>query len=209
VLAERVIDARRGAVCLLAGLLLLSAASCRRSPTDNGGDGSPIVSRFQQNEEGWTQMGDGILHHFPTGGNPGSSGYILIVDRALGDNFYFVAPARFRGNRGDFFGRYLRFDLTWSETSASEYKHAPDIILVGGGITLHAQLPELPGTTWTSYAIPLDTRGDWVRADTNQAATALEILSVLGNLTSLRIRGEFRTGPEQGGLDNVEFGAEE
>jgi hypothetical protein len=41
-----------------------------------------------------------------------------------------------------------------------------------------------------------------------KAATAAQILSVPGNITQLRIRGEFRTGPEQGGLDNVQLGVE-
>jgi hypothetical protein len=209
VLAENASAVRRPAVLLLVGLLLFSAASCRRSPMDDGGDGTqPVTSRFLQNDEGWTAVGDGVLYYAPSGGNPSSTGYIFIIDRAEGDVFYFNAPSRFRGNKAGAFGRYLAFDLIWSETEASDYKDAPDVILAGAGMTLTAQLPGLPGTTWTHYDIALDPRGGWVHGDTGEAATAAQIQSVLGNISQLRIRGEFRTGPEQGGLDNVQLGVE-
>jgi hypothetical protein len=199
----------RPALLVVLGAVLLVGTSCRKSPTDNGGDGTqPVVSRFLANDEGWTAVGDGILYYAPAGGNPGTTGYIFIVDRAEGDNFYFNAPARFRGNKAGAFGRNLNFDLTWSETEASDYKDAPDIIITGAGITITTQLPEVPSTSWTRYSIPLDTRGGWARSDSGAAATATEILNVLGNITQFRIRGEFRSGPERGGLDNVELGAE-
>jgi hypothetical protein len=196
------------------GLVLVSTfvlfASCRRSdPTGPGADPSryPVDSRFLQNSEGWTARGDGILVYSPTGGNPGSTGYILIIDQTLGDTFYFAAPSKFLGDVSGAYGRLLTFDLVWSETSLSDYKDGDDVILEGGGNTIVASLPHVPATTWTSYTIPLSAGGGWVRQGTDQPATAAEIQSVLGSLQRFWIRGEFRSGPEQGGLDNVRLGA--
>jgi hypothetical protein len=200
---------RSAMVLVLAGVVAL--ASCRRNdPTGPGGNPNdyPVESRFLQNDEGWTAVGDGTMYYAPTGGNPSSTGHIFIIDLTQGDNFYFNAPSRFLGNVSGAYNRLLTFDLVWSETSASNYKDGDDVVLRGAGHTLVAMLPELPGTTWTSYAIPLGVGGGWVHQGTEQAATAAEIQAVLGSLQEFRIRGEFRSGAEQGGLDNVRFGAQ-
>jgi hypothetical protein len=196
---------------VLALSVVVVLASCRRSdPTGPGGnpENYPIESRFLQDAEGWTAGGDGIMYYSPTGGNPGSTGYVLIIDKALGDNFYFVAPSRFLGDVSGAYNRLLTFDLHWSETTASADKDGDDVVLRGGGHTLVAMLPDVPATTWTSYSIPLGVGGGWVHQGTTQPATAAEIQAALGSLQEFRIRGEFRSGPEQGGLDNVRFGAQ-
>jgi hypothetical protein len=167
-----------------------------------------VVSSFLQNEEGWTAAGDGILSYAPAGGNPPSTGYISIVDRVEGDNFYFQAPRKFHGNFSAAYGRRLEFDLAWSETAPSEPKAGDDIVLEGGGLAIISMLSNYPGMTWTSYSIPLNEAGGWLLRDTRQPATAAQIQSVLASVTRLRIRGEFREGPERGNLDNVRFGAE-
>lgn len=200
---------RSAVVLALAGVVVL--ASCRRTdPTGPGGNPAnyPVESSFAQDAEGWTAGGDGIMHYSPTGGNPGSTGYVFIIDQTLGDNFRFVAPSRFLGDVSGAYNRLLTFDLVWSETSTSAYKDGDDVVLRGGGHTLVAMLPHVPETTWTSYSIPLGVGGGWVHQGTDQLATAAEIQAVLLSLQEFRIRGEFRSGPEQGGLDNVRFGAQ-
>lgn len=199
---------RSAIVLVLAGVVAL--ASCRRNdPTGPGGNPGdyPVESRFLQGAEGWTAFGDGTLFYAPTGGNPGSTGHIFIIDLTLGDNFYFNAPSKFLGNVSGAYNRLLTFDLVWSETSESGNKAGDDVVLRGGGHTLVADLPEIPGTTWKPYSIPLGVAGGWYHRDTGLAATAGEIQAVLSSLQEFRIRGEFRLGPEQGGLDNVRFGA--
>lgn len=201
----------RGAVVflLLASITLL--ASCRKSDPAGpviGPDDLPIESRFLDNAEGWEARGDGILYYSPTGGNPGSTGYIFIIDQIRGDNFYFAAPSRYLGDASAAYGRRLTFDLVWSETNVSSHKQGDDVVIEGGGLTLVASLPSVPTTTWTSYSIPLDVGGGWVHQGTEQLASAAEIQSALGSMTRLWIRGEFRHGAEQGGLDNVMFGVE-
>jgi hypothetical protein len=124
-----------------------------------------------------------------------------------GRNFFFNAPSRFLGNMSGAYGRMLTFDLVWSETSLSDYKDGDDVVLRGAGHTLVAMLPEVPGTSWTSYSMPLSTAGGWVHQGTDRLATAAEIQAVRTSVQEFMIRGEFRSGPEQGGLDNVRFGA--
>jgi hypothetical protein len=203
------VGGRAAGVLLLAGAVVLLSSCRRNDPTGPGADPSryPVESRFLQNAEGWTAVGDGLLYYAPTGGNPGSTGHIFIIDRTLGDNFYFNAPSRFLGNMSGAYGRLLTFDLVWSETSLSDYKDGDDVVLRGAGHTLVAMLPSVPATTWTAYSIPLSPAGAWVHRGTGQPATAAEIQAVLTSLQEFRIRGEFRTGPERGGLDNVRFGA--
>ncbi len=58
-----------------------------------------------------------------------------------------------------------------------------------------------PKITWTSYPIKLDELNGWKKGNTK--VTKEDIQSVLENLSNLRIRGEFKAGPDQGGLGNV------
>ncbi|MBR9777779.1 MAG: hypothetical protein GYB55_23245 [Cytophagales bacterium] len=46
--------------------------------------------------------------------------------------------------------------------------------------------------------------GGWLTAD-NRLASKIEIEEVLSNITLLRIRGEFESGPDTGGLDQFEM----
>jgi hypothetical protein len=199
-----------GAIVLMLIGSMTVLASCRK-PDPTGPvipvEDLPIESLFLQNDEGWTAEGDGLLYYSPTAGNPPSTGYIFIIDQTKGATFYFAAPAKFLGDASAAHGRALTFDLVWSQTSAGSDKAGDDVIIEGAGLTLVAMLPEAPGLNWTSYSIPLSTSGGWVHQGTDLLASAAEIQAVLGSLERLWIRGEFRHGAEQGGLDNVRFGA--
>lgn len=81
------------------------------------------------------------------------------------------------------------------------------MLLVGKNIALGYELPKLPGTQWTTFRVPLDESAAWVNTVTGARATNAEIRSVLAALQELRIYGEFRSGSEQGFLDNVMLGA--
>ena len=62
----------------------------------------------------------------------------------------------------------------------------------------------LVGLLWVlseRYSVALDSSADWFVGNT--AAVQTEIATVLGSLTRLRIRGEYISGPDTGGLDNV------
>ncbi|MGB0384154.1 MAG: Ig-like domain-containing protein [Ardenticatenaceae bacterium] len=158
------------------------------------------ASTFDANNEGWTIAGGASGPSYsPTGGNP--DGYISASD-APGDYWYWQAPAKFLGDLSSAYKGKLSFDLRQSKTS--DQFDLEDIILVGGGLTLVYDTPVNPGTTWTSYTVPLDETAGWKKDTLNgSAATQAEMLAVLSSLTTLRIRGEYAGGADTGDLDNV------
>jgi uncharacterized repeat protein (TIGR02543 family) len=158
-------------------------------------------STFDGDTDGWTTTGDGSASSFvSSGGNP--AGYVSSTDQAQGLDWYWRAPAKFLGNMAAAYQGTLQFDLKQSAVD-SQY-NLDDVVLVGGGYTLAYDTPNNPATTWTHYSIPLNETAGWkLNSITGPAASQAQILAVLGALTDLRIRGEFRNGADTGGLDNV------
>jgi len=181
---------------------------------DGGGSGSlplvavPVVSTFEDDEEGWTVSGNG--NRYPTwheaGGHP--DGYIAIEDDIGKDTlWYWEAPPKFLGNLSASYGRTLSFDLLVSKIFSQ--RDADDIVLVGGGITLTYDTARNPGQAWTSYSVTLDETDDWFNATSGAPATGEHIRTVLADLQQLQIRGEFKASlTEIGSLDNVVLGGE-
>ncbi len=186
-------------------LLLTTRDSAAMAPAPQTTMGV-IGSTFATSHEGWQVVGDAqdgasIPDWHSTGGNPG--GFIAAEDDVVGGTWYWQAPAHFLGNRLAAYDTDLTFDLRQSETD-SQFD-AADVILSGNGITLEFDTTQNPGTTWTSYRVPLQEQGGWTVRATGMAPTVSEMQSVLGNLTTLWIRGEFRDGSDTGGLDTVQL----
>jgi len=165
-------------------------------------DPIPVVSSdFEINAEDWSLDGDGEgPFHNATGGNPG--GYIFCIDQVQSASWYFLAPNKFLGNISDAYGQSLIFDLRQSFLD-NQINSSDDISLTSDTLTLHFNLVHNPQTVWTRYSIPLKEGRLWINANTGNPATQTEMQMVLSNLTELRIRGEYRTGPDTGDLDNV------
>jgi hypothetical protein len=177
-------------------------------------------SAFEGDVDGWTVSGDaqgkGVTPDYNgTGGNPG--GLISAKDDVAGGTFYFVAPAKYYGDRSASYAKRISFDL--KTTKISKPFVAYGVMLSGGGTTIIAMLPfdPTPAETWRSYAYALDPSGGWrvvsstgINPEVNfanaQVASEQDIRKVLGALTLWRIRGEFNSGSERGSLDNVRFG---
>ena len=77
-----------------------------------------------------------------------------------------------------------------------------DVIIVGPAGRLSFRFGTSPGTGWTPFSVKLTAAAGW-RWNWNARATQEQIHSVLANPTSLEIRGEYYTGPDEGALDNV------
>ncbi len=169
----------------------------------------PTHSGFDTGDDGWSIVGDAQAKtakpdYQGTGGNP--DGLISARDDVAGGVWYFQAPAKYLGDHSGNVGKVLRYDL--KITKITEPFSAPDVVLVGAGTTIVYDTSPDPGEDWTSYAVPLTSAG-W-KFD-NLAGAAVDDATfdrVLGELTVLRIRGEFNTGPDTGALDNVHFGAD-
>jgi len=193
------IRGRRSALMVLAVLTCLTCLSTGRPAA-----AEPVVisSTFDTGVDGWTVYGDGSGPTWvSTGGVEG--GYISSTDQGQGVYWYVRAPAKFLGNKSTAYGQDLTFQLKQSATD-SQGASQPDVVLIGGGLTLVYDAPANPGTSWTPYTVRLDESGGWVKSSLGgTAATASEVQNVLENLTEIRIRGEFRSGADTGGLDSV------
>lgn len=179
------------------GLLLALLIGCYRftlTPLDPPGSNS-----FDDGDQGWRVSVGGVGSFSATGGYPG--GYMAGTDNfdPVQTYWYFIAPAPFIDEVRKGYGKTLRFDLIQSGTDVQ--RNTDDIILRDGINTLTFDTAYNPNTTWTSYSIKLDELSGWKKG--KERATKADIQTVLSNLTDLRIRGEYRSGPDNGGLDNV------
>lgn len=131
-----------------------------------------------------------------SGGNPG--GYIFSDDEAVGETWYFRAPESVvtqlpAAERG-----VLRYSLKQSSIDAGFPED--DIVIVGPAGRLSYRFDHSPGTAWTDFSVRLSASAGW-RWNWKARATQDQIRSVLVAPTRLELRGEYRTGPDVGGLD--------
>lgn len=181
--------------CVLATMLIMASGAYASSVFAS--------SDFDVDADGWTVYGDAqgssvIPTYNPTGGNPG--GFISAKDDVAGGVWYWNAPSKFRGDISSAYGELLTFDLKQSLTDTQF--SSEDIVLVGSGLTIYYDTSYNPNTTWTAYSIGL-TEAGWKVSGSNAAVTQAQMISVLSSVTAMRIRGEYRTGADTGGLDNV------
>lgn len=152
-----------------------------------------LSSTFDSSAEGWIAVdptGDYTASWASSGGNPG--GYLRGVETdPLGDTGYFVAPASWLGNWSAYAGGTLSYDLKVFE--GTSYFNDVDVIISNGADSV----------SWSSNINPV---GDgWVpfQVQLTAANFGADLATVLSNVTSFRIRGEFIDGAEAEGLDNV------
>lgn len=181
---------------------LLACCSC--------GPAAYASSTFEGDNEGWTVSNNGEPSTPPTllseGGNP--AGHLCGKDEGDGDTWYFVAPLKFLGNASGALGKRLTFDL--KQGSIFNQVRGRDVVLNGGGLAVTWNFRFAPGLDWTPYSVRLDGTSSW-RMDepTGQGAAATEddLRTVLSDLRSVRIRGEFYDGLyDTACIDNVYLG---
>lgn len=168
----------------------------------SGAHAGVVLSSFDDSLEGWvkgpTSDPTSVLVHVSAGGNPG--GFARYTEGATGGIDYFEAPPAFHGNLAGFLGGTLSYDIR--TTATTNLTVNPDVVLVGGGLTLVRLVgnPTLSFTTLTADLAP----GGW-RVSTlgGSVATEAQLLQVLTNVSSFRIRSDYRSGAETISLDNV------
>jgi hypothetical protein len=160
-----------------------------------------VTHDFTTSAQGWLISGDTGLtapELNATGGHPG--GYISNVDEALGETWYFRAPDTVLKQLPEAEHGTLSYDL---EQSADEPGFVDDdVVIVGPAGRLSYRFRTSPGLVWQTFSVRLSAAAGW-RWNWNAPATQDQIRRVLANPTSLEIRGEYHTGPDVGGLDNV------
>ena len=160
-----------------------------------------VAHDFEGSTHGWLVSGDtGAVapQVHASDGHPG--GYISYADEALGETWYFRAPDSVLSALSAAEHGTLTYSLKQSADVVGIVED--DVVIVGPAGRLSFRFPTSPGTTWTPFSVTLAAGSGW-RWNWNRPASEEQIHSVLANPTSLEIRGEYHTGPDEGGLDTV------
>ncbi len=172
---------------------------------------TPIAKEtFDEGANGWLVVGDAqgdsnSPSHVDEGGNPGP--FMSAKDDAVGGIWYWAAPDSFLKTVSEAWEEkepsrsHLYFDLKQSDLS--EPFEAKDVILASEEKEIYFNHSSPPGLAWTSYSVPFRPDNEWLDADTDEPVEPEEFQAVLANLNKLWIRGEFRTGEDVGGIDNI------
>lgn len=165
-----------------------------------GTGGELVVCDFSSSPEGWQVAGDtgpGKLAFHASGGRSG--GYISYTDDAVGETWYFQAPAGVLKNLAAAEGGRLEYRL--KVDIADGAFPDDDVVIVGPAGRLSYRFDHSPGTDWTDFSVALAASANW-RWNWNARATQEQIHAVLSQPLRLEIRGEFRTGDDTGGMDD-------
>ena len=163
----------------------------------------PVTSTFDTGSELWGYHNDANgIHWAASTGNPG--GLIYASDLTHGTLWYFVAPAKFRGDHTAAYGLTVEYDL---KNNGIGSIIDDDIVLIGAGTWLAYRFVDNPGTAWKHYAAMLREDAGWVIEGTSTPPTTQQFLDVLSDVTAFRIRGEYISGSDTGYLDNVMLGS--
>jgi hypothetical protein len=184
--------------CRIAALVATLAALCTGCNRPQA-ERALVVHDFSSSAEGWQVAGDtgpaGPIFH-PTGGRSG--GYISNTDEAVGETWYFQAPAGVLTRLAAAEGGRLEYSLKQDSVDAGFPDD--DVVIVGEAGRLSYRFDYAPGTDWTDFSVQLFASANW-RWNWNARATEEQIRSVLGRPSRLEIRGEYRTGDDSGAMD--------
>lgn len=174
------------------------------------GASPPVASTFEGGVEGWTikdlncnnyaqVVGGGTVSHLAKGGDP--LGLIRSTDPS-GNCYTFDAPAGYLGNRVDFIGGWLRWSL---RSNVVDWPPGSVLILIGGGLTLVADVEHPPAGAWTRYAVPLAAASFRLNNAAGQPATPAQFANAMSSLVAIRISAELgsEAGEETVDLDSV------
>ena len=171
---------------------------------------SQTSSNFDTDDEGWIVKNNTTTTattYNPSGGNPG--GHVSVAPPTAGGSintsmgWYWEAPAKFFGDKDLSYGQLLKFDLIQSVAGVDN--GVSDIIMSSAAGSIHFTLPSKPGTSWTTYEIPLDITADWRwGSKTGLKARHYQIKRVLANITKIQIRCKYSSAAgHTTGIDNV------
>lgn len=171
-----------------------------------------VESRFLKDAEGWKIIGDaqgGSGGRIEASYSPDSgvqNGYIHAKDNATGGTWYFSAPKDYLGDKSEFYGATLNFNLFQKSAMNDQFENN-DVVFKNGEKKITYRFKNYPGKNWTVYNIPINAESDWIRGnfDSGETATQADIEDVLLNVTEFWIRGEYQSGKDEGSLDEVQI----
>ena len=183
----------------------LSVAALACDPAGAQAGRTLIRHDFTDSAQGWTVSGDtrptdAIFSR--TGGHPG--GCITGTDEALGETWYFLAPATVRQQLPNAVNGAISYSRKQSGAIVSLFDD--DIVIAGPAGRLSYRFPAAPGLEWTELTVRLAAAEGWTW-NWNQRATQAQIERILAAPALFQIRGEYVTGDDTGALDNFSLTA--
>lgn len=165
-----------------------------------------VFSNFNHSGENWSFFGDvKAFKQVDTGGVHG--GFLKAVDNLSGTTMFFTAPDEFEGEKAGFFGGSLSFYMKDNGLGLPDSGSRAVIIRGANENWIQYSLETTPGKDWTRYDLRLDETGVWFFNSNFIRATDAQIQSIMEDILSIEIRGEYIYGPETVGLDNVRLSA--
>ena len=175
-----------------------------------------ITSDFTSGTDGWQGIdvqgpaydlvtgGPYALELQAAGGNPGGRVGTTDTDSTL---FCFSAPPVFLGNRLGWYDGTLRYQMRFNSGNMSPGSPLhPDVILIGGGLTLVADAgldPASQTDTWVPFGVTLNEANWHLNTMGGLPPTTSQFQAALSNITSIYIRGDFFAELDRAWLDNV------
>lgn len=182
--------------------LAFACALCASASADIG-------SSFDTDAEGWGTFNDATGFTWDGGiGNP--SGAIRARDVGDGRIWYFAGSALFTGNLAGYYGGSILWDNVGISGSHTSVTGRADVMLVGSGGAIGIDIEGHPiNGQWQSWSASI-VEGDWYTVNslsngtlTGTPATADLMQAVLGDVTGMYIQGEYTSGGDAIGIDNV------
>lgn len=184
-------------------LLGLGVPSVRAQQPPAGTAGGRVLASydFSTSAQGWRISGDTDpmppLYH-ATGGQDG--GCIEGVDQALGETWYFNAPADAIAQLPNVFAGTLSY---WLRQSGDQISlNDDDIVIIAKTGRISYRFTGSPGTSWTPMTVRFAPGPGWVW-NFNKPATEAQMREVLAGAVQFLIRGEYVTGDDHASLDTV------
>jgi hypothetical protein len=198
-------------ILFLAGATLTSCSDDEDpNPEPSTNDNAIAESLFKNNAEGWTIVGDAQGGYIEASYSPDGgviSGYIYADDDVAGGVWHFSAPDSYLGNKTNYYRATLTYSLFQNSAMSDQFENE-DITFKSGDQQIFYQIANYPTENWTDYSVKIDENSGWYYGTIDgeyTVATKAQIEEVLSNVTGFWIRGEYESGPDDGGLDKVEI----
>jgi len=162
-----------------------------------------VSSTFDTGTDGW-----GFGTWQGVGGTPQPVTYeagsqtIAKINHGFGD-WGFVAPLKYLGEKSDFIGGSLSFDLSASQP---RYTNRPLVALTGGdGQTIFARWGSTPGTSLSTFNIGLSAASFYTGSPGDMVGdvSAAKFQAIMADLEQIQIWGDWNNNVETARLDNV------
>lgn len=159
-----------------------------------------ITSTFDTGADGWKFgsylgfSGISVTHNAADG--------LISHAHGFGD-FGFLAPLEYLGEKSEFIGGSLSFDLSSSRVT---YEHRPLVALVGGnGQTIFSRWSGAPGQGLTNFTVGLTAANFYTGGSETMSGAVSEskFQAIMSDLETVQIWGDWSNNFENVKLDNV------